>query len=32
MMDVIEAYKLFDRRSPGWIKVVLQSERERIAV
>ncbi len=32
MTDVIEAYKLFDRRSPGWIKVMLQPERERIAV
>lgn len=32
MTDVIEAYKLFDRRSPGWIKVMLQPERERVAV
>jgi threonine dehydrogenase-like Zn-dependent dehydrogenase len=32
MSDVIEAYKLFDRRSPGWIKVMLQPESERVAV
>jgi threonine dehydrogenase-like Zn-dependent dehydrogenase len=24
--DVIEAYKLFDRRTPGWIKVMLQPQ------
>ena len=29
MTDVIEAYKQFDRRSPGWIKVMLQPQTER---
>ncbi|HLY98412.1 MAG TPA: zinc-dependent alcohol dehydrogenase [Candidatus Angelobacter sp.] len=24
--DVIEAYKLFDRRTPGWVKVMLQPQ------
>lgn len=26
MTDVIQAYKLFDKRTPGWIKVMLQPE------
>jgi threonine dehydrogenase-like Zn-dependent dehydrogenase len=26
MSDVIEAYKLFDRRTPGWIKVMLEPQ------
>jgi threonine dehydrogenase-like Zn-dependent dehydrogenase len=26
MTDVIEAYKLFDKRTPGWIKVMLEPE------
>jgi threonine dehydrogenase-like Zn-dependent dehydrogenase len=30
MTDVIEAYKQFDRRSPGWIKVMLQPQAERL--
>jgi threonine dehydrogenase-like Zn-dependent dehydrogenase len=30
MTDVIEAYKRFDRRSPGWIKVMLQPQEERV--
>jgi threonine dehydrogenase-like Zn-dependent dehydrogenase len=30
MADVIEAYKRFDRRSPGWIKVMLQPQEERV--
>jgi threonine dehydrogenase-like Zn-dependent dehydrogenase len=30
MTDVIEAYKQFDRRSPGWIKVMLQPQAERV--
>jgi threonine dehydrogenase-like Zn-dependent dehydrogenase len=30
MTDVIEAYKQFDRRSPGWIKVMLQPQTERV--
>jgi threonine dehydrogenase-like Zn-dependent dehydrogenase len=29
MSDVIEAYKRFDRRSPGWIKVMLQPQPDR---
>jgi threonine dehydrogenase-like Zn-dependent dehydrogenase len=29
--DVIEAYKLFDRRTPGWIKVMLEPQAERRA-
>jgi threonine dehydrogenase-like Zn-dependent dehydrogenase len=29
MTDVIEAYKQFDRRSPGWIKVMLEPQAER---
>jgi threonine dehydrogenase-like Zn-dependent dehydrogenase len=24
MSDVIEAYKLFDKRTPGWVKVMLE--------
>ena len=28
---VIEAYKQFDRRTPGWIKVMLEPQAERIA-
>lgn len=31
MTDVIEAYKQFDRRAPGWIKVMLEPQAERIA-
>jgi threonine dehydrogenase-like Zn-dependent dehydrogenase len=31
MSDVIEAYKLFDRRTPGWIKVMLEPQAERRA-
>jgi threonine dehydrogenase-like Zn-dependent dehydrogenase len=31
MSDVIEAYKLFDRRTPGWIKVMLEPQVERRA-
>lgn len=30
MADVIAAYKEFDRRSPGWIKVMLEPQRERV--
>jgi threonine dehydrogenase-like Zn-dependent dehydrogenase len=30
MADVIEAYKRFDRRSPGWVKVMLQPQEERL--
>ena len=30
MTDVIAAYKEFDRRSPGWIKVMLEPQRERV--
>jgi threonine dehydrogenase-like Zn-dependent dehydrogenase len=30
MTDVIEAYRQFDRRSPGWIKVMLQPQTERM--
>lgn len=30
MADVIAAYKQFDRRSPGWIKVMLEPQRERL--
>ncbi len=26
MEDVIEAYKLFDKRTPGWVKVMLQPQ------
>ena len=26
MTDVIQAYKLFDKRTPGWIKVMLEPE------
>lgn len=26
MTDVIQAYKLFDKRTPGWVKVMLQPE------
>lgn len=29
MTDVIEAYKQFDRRMPGWIKVMLEPQSER---
>ncbi len=29
MTDVIEAYKQFDRRTPGWIKVMLEPQPER---
>jgi threonine dehydrogenase-like Zn-dependent dehydrogenase len=28
MVDVIEAYKQFDRRAPGWIKVMLEPQPE----
>lgn len=31
MSDVIQAYKLFDRRTPGWIKVMLEPQVERRA-
>jgi threonine dehydrogenase-like Zn-dependent dehydrogenase len=31
MTDVIEAYKQFDRRTPGWVKVMLQPQAERVA-
>jgi len=31
MTDVIQAYKLFDRRTPGWIKVMLQPQTARRA-
>ncbi|HET9181187.1 MAG TPA: zinc-dependent alcohol dehydrogenase [Candidatus Angelobacter sp.] len=31
MADVIAAYKEFDRRSPGWIKVMLEPQKERLA-
>jgi threonine dehydrogenase-like Zn-dependent dehydrogenase len=31
MSDVIEAYKLFDRRTPGWIKVMLEPQSQRRA-
>jgi threonine dehydrogenase-like Zn-dependent dehydrogenase len=27
MTDVIEAYKLFDKRTPGWVKVMLEPQR-----
>lgn len=30
MADVIAAYQEFDRRSPGWIKVMLEPQRERL--
>jgi threonine dehydrogenase-like Zn-dependent dehydrogenase len=26
LMDAIQAYKEFDRRSPGWVKVELQPQ------
>ncbi|HEV2987782.1 MAG TPA: zinc-dependent alcohol dehydrogenase [Candidatus Angelobacter sp.] len=29
MEDVIEAYKQFDKRTPGWVKVMLEPESER---
>jgi len=29
MTDVIEAYKYFDRRTPGWVKVMLEPQAER---
>jgi len=29
MTDVIEAYKQFDRRTPGWVKVMLEPQSER---
>lgn len=29
MTDVIEAYKNFDRRTPGWVKVMLEPQAER---
>lgn len=29
MTDVIQAYKQFDRRTPGWIKVMLEPQAER---
>jgi threonine dehydrogenase-like Zn-dependent dehydrogenase len=28
--DVVQAYKEFDRRSPGWIKVMLEPQTERV--
>ncbi|HKR94912.1 MAG TPA: zinc-dependent alcohol dehydrogenase [Candidatus Angelobacter sp.] len=31
MTDVIQAYKLFDRRTPGWVKVMLQPQTARRA-
>ena len=31
MTDVIEAYKLFDRRTPGWVKVMLEPQMARRA-
>jgi len=31
MTDVIEAYKLFDRRTPGWVKVMLEPQTTRRA-
>jgi threonine dehydrogenase-like Zn-dependent dehydrogenase len=31
MADVIEAYKLFDRRTPGWVKVMLEPQAGRRA-
>lgn len=31
MSDVIEAYKPFDRGTPGWIKVMLEPQVERRA-
>lgn len=31
LTDVIQAYKQFDRRTPGWIKVMLEPQAERIA-
>jgi threonine dehydrogenase-like Zn-dependent dehydrogenase len=31
MTDVIEAYKLFDRRTPGWVKVMLEPQAVRRA-
>jgi threonine dehydrogenase-like Zn-dependent dehydrogenase len=31
MTDVIEAYKLFDRRTPGWVKVMLEPQKTRRA-
>jgi threonine dehydrogenase-like Zn-dependent dehydrogenase len=30
MADVLEAYRQFDRRTPGWIKVMLEPEAERV--
>jgi threonine dehydrogenase-like Zn-dependent dehydrogenase len=31
MTDVIEAYRLFDRRTPGWVKVMLEPQTARRA-
>ncbi|MGE5353296.1 MAG: zinc-dependent alcohol dehydrogenase [Acidobacteriota bacterium] len=30
LMDVLDAYKEFDKRSPGWIKVELKMKRQRV--
>lgn len=30
MTDVLEAYRQFDRRTPGWVKVMLEPQAERV--